>query len=112
MSDVQNKIVTFEKLDYKQKYDTVLSMLEVLKEWDDMFSDFYDLLLSLKEETSENLLITIYSLIVSTINEVEKENKEKEYKKLEKMKEKLKKLQEMEEKEKTDEDLDKMIEAI
>jgi len=110
MQNLQAKLAQFKELDFQQKYNIVFSMLEILKDGDEIFLDFYNLLSSLKDETSEDLLITIYELITTAMVEIENEKTENEVKKLEKLKTKLQKLKEMEEKQEGDPE--KLLENI
>jgi len=109
MIDFNKKIEEFKKLSFKEKYEKVLKMVEMLK-WDDLFDSFYELLLNLKEDVSEDLLVNIYSMIIEALVWLEKDDKEKETNKMKKLKEKLLKIRQQEQAQQEDvEDLLKNI---
>lgn len=112
MSELKKRIEEFKKLPYDKKYEKVLAMLEILKEWDEVFADFYNLLTTLKTDTSEELLVNIYSMLTSAIIELEKEDKQNEFAKLEKLRNKMKKLQELEQQQRQEDDPEKLLENI
>ncbi len=112
MSELEKRIEEFKKLPYDKKYEKVLAMLEILKEWDEVFADFYNLLTALKTDTSEELLVNIYSMLTSAIIELEKEDSQKELEKLDRLRNKMKKLKEIEEQQRQEDDPEKLLENI
>jgi len=112
MISLQKKLEKFNKLPKENRYKKVLAMLEILKENDSFFQDFYELVSSLEENIQDELLESIYSMIVSAMIAMEEKENEENLSKLSKTSEKLKKLRELEEKQRQEEDPDKLLEEI
>jgi len=112
MISLQKRIDEFNKLSKENRYKKVLAMLEILKENDSFFQDFFDLLDTLKENIQDELLESIYSMIVSAMIAMEEKESKEILSKLSKTSDKLKKLRELEEKQRQEEDPDKLLEEI
>lgn len=109
--DLDKKIKEFKKLDFEQKRTKCLSMLEVLKWSGSLFDDLYNIIKNI-DDVSEELMVSIYSSIQSTISYMDDEKLRKYISDMEKVKMKLQKIKEMEKQEEKDNDPDKLLENI
>jgi len=112
MKRLSQKVEEFKKLSKEQQFGKVYAMLEILKEWDDFFWDFFEMLSNLWKEVDDELLITIYSMIQSAILALEDKDNQKNIQKLSKTKEKLEKIKELEKQQKQEENPDDLLKLI
>jgi len=112
MTKLENKINEFKNLSKAERYKKVMAMLEILKEDKDIFQDFYEILDHLKENVDDNLLETIYSMIVSAMIVLEEEENRENISRIKTIKEKIEKLKQIEKQKKEEDDPDKLLEEI
>lgn len=109
MSKIDDKIKNFEKLDKNNKIEKLKSMLDIIKgDWD-LFDDLYNLIVWLWENISEELLISIYTMIEKAIENINSDKLKEDIWNLDKIRKKLNKLKEMEELERKNENPDDLL---
>lgn len=87
-STFASTVQSFSQMNYEQKKQKVISMLEVLKEWGNIFEDLWNLV-HIKEEVSESILDMIFQVITKAMYALKSEEMEKALKKLENIKDKI-----------------------
>lgn len=109
MSKIDGKIENFEKLDKNKKIEKLKSMLDIIKgDWD-LFDDLYNLIVWLWGNISEELLISIYTMIEKAIENINSDKLKEDIWNLDKIRKKLNKLKEMEELERKNENPDDLL---
>jgi len=70
-----NKIInTFSLLKKEVKRQKLLNMLEVLEWWDNIFTDIFQLMKELKEDISEDFMVSIYIILIEAMQNLSNEN--------------------------------------
>ena len=109
MTKIDDKIKNFEKLDKNKKIEKLKPMLDIIKgDWD-LFDDLYNLIVWLWENISEELLISIYTMIEKAIENINSDKLKEDIWNLDKIRKKLNKLKEMEELERKNENPDDLL---
>lgn len=96
---MNKKIKEFSLLEREIKLQKLLNMLEVFDWWNNLFTDIFNLMKELKENISEDLMISIYIILNETMENLTNENIWKSLNKIKEIKNKFIELKEKEEKE-------------
>ena len=71
---MNEKIKAFSLLEKEIKRQKLLNMLEVLDWWDNIFTDIFKLMKELEENISEDFMVSIYTILIETMESLTKEN--------------------------------------
>ncbi len=108
MFDIKKREVKFEWLDYEQKKQKIMNMLEIIKEQWNVFYDLYDIL-SKENSVSEDTLIEIHNILLDTMYHIDVKNMENSLQELEEQKNNINWIKEKERNESINEDPDKIL---
>lgn len=95
---LEKKVNEFKKLSFENKREKVLKILEILKWSESLFDDLYKIITNIKN-ISEELLISIYASIESTIENIDNDKLKNDIDSMGKVRKRLQKIKEMEEEE-------------
>lgn len=95
-----DKINKFSLLTKEEQIEKILSMLEIFKWWNNIFSDIFELINSTKDDIWEKFIIKIYEIIIKTIENITNDNIWESINELQLIKEKFLIIKKQEEQEK------------
>ena len=95
-----DKINKFSLLTKEEQIAKILSMLEIFKWWNNIFSDIFELINSTKDDIWEKFIIKIYEIIIKTIENITNDNIWESINELQLIKEKFLIIKKQEEQEK------------
>lgn len=108
----EDKIKEFEQLNFEQKRKKCFDMLEILKWSWEIFWDLYDMLKSIWEHVSEELLVSIYTWIQSAIFHIDSKELKNALDNIKKLREKLLDIQKREIEARKNENPEKLLENL
>lgn len=100
----------FKNLTKEQKIERLKSMLDVVREEWNIFQDFYDLIKILGQDISDNILETIYDLILWAMQAIKVEEIEENIEKMEKLRDYISNIKQKEKQE--EEDVDNLLKKL